>query len=342
MDSLAERAYEHYKYYQVEEALSIYRRAYDIAAVIEDREKMMKYRQWEGHCLHHLERFREASSVLMTLSQTVAIAPHEYFSSVVDQVDIAIKLPLALPKIKSLLHEAYRIMREYSLQTSKSVVLIQESNLFRMRYDYKRALEKALEALASHHNDAKTRYNKLVYYRGILDNLTSLNSVPEIKVWLLELQECDTDRTNSKEIIFLGFSSEVAILEGKAIEAFDYAKQCIIQERKITYDSFSSLRLVVKAGIMADRLNEIRSFLAEMLSLRRTECKNRRYQIYLYCGDYYTALFRQKREVQYINCAKKYYNRARNIGIEIDSLFDCNGRQMEISQRLEYVDKLSE
>ena len=343
MEVIAEKAYGHYNQQQIEEALCLYRRAYDAAIIIEDHEKRIKYKQWEGHCLYHLGRFREALSVLISLSQTECVVPQEYLSGMIDQIDIAIKLPIELHKIRNLIHEAYNIMRQHSLQSSKSMILIEESILANMRYDYTLALDKAQEALACHDHGAKLRCDKLVYYRSIMDNLLSLDRINELKEWLVQLQELDTVRVISKELVLLGFQTEIAIIEGRYIEAYNLAKQRLSRELETDSDCFVSIRLVVRAGITAGKLNEIKNYFIKMLSLRHTKCRNWKYQIRLYLGDYSIALYQQERNKtqhsykqlrKYWKLADKFYQQALCIGKVLDDLFDCDGRQKEISKRL--------
>jgi len=349
MEMLADEAYNCYKMQKVKEALCLYRKAYDAAIAIKDDEKMAKYKQLEGHCLCYLGLFREALSVLLPLSQTAQIVPHEHFSGIIDQIDIAVKIPIDLPKIQNLIQEAHNTIRQYGLQTARGMILIEESILAFMRYDYKLALEKAKEALDSYDQGAKISYNIIVYHRNIIDNLLLLNCVDEAREWISKFQEINTDLTFSKEISLFGFWAEIANLEGQYEVAYALAEQRLKLERETNSDCFVSLRLVVRIGISAGKLDVIRGYLAELLSMRHAKYGNWRYQVRLYIGDYYTALCQQEREKKipsqkqfdiYWKLSEKFYKQAIDIGAILDNLLKCDGRQKEIKQRLERLAEL--
>jgi len=340
MESIAEAAYEFYKLRKHEDALVGYRKAFKMAESVDDTENMIEYKWWTGHCLQRLNRYREALAEFLTLSQMKPIVPRDYFDGLINQLVIATCIPIELYKIKGIVRQCYDFIQQNGMSNCESKILRNESDLARFRYDYEHAFSLSTEALAKHNKNAVTCYNEVSYYYDIMLNLVTLKQLTSLRDWLLKLQDLDTKFTVSKQLYVLRFKVEIALLEGNTKEAYDFAKKHLRYNRETGSDCYVSLRLVIRTGISAGKLDSLKEYLIELAKLRNSEDGHMRYTIQKLFGEYHAACYNHNKSSQGFFAAKRYFNRALKIGIHIDRLLECDGRQKEIAELLGEIENI--
>lgn len=350
---LHDAAYALYKQRQIDAARSLFHRAYEAAVKAGDRAMELDNLYWEGHCLRWSGQLRAALACLLQLEGGVQENKERYFYGLVEQIRIAILLPLSLDSIFRLIDRCYREMTTLGLTASRGMLLIVECYLARDRYDEDEELAKAQEAMSAYEPDSypdydcRTYYSKLIY--ALLDNKRRI----EAEQWLERYEGLETKFEMSKELDLLYFRRRMALEDGDYPTAWGYAQRLLQRAREGERSPEVGLKAYCETAIQCGHLSYARNALAELLARHRnSEIGQIRYALRRLAGDYHRAVvqrFVEKAEesgksrisLQYEQggrrhflLARRYYGYAMKIGQFLDGKLQCDWRQREIEERL--------
>ena len=328
MESLGNTAREFYKLVQTKNALEVYRKAYNMAELIGDTEKMGEYKYWIVDCLYSLSRYKESLVEIFELLQIKPILPLHYFYGLIKQFYLAINIPIELSKIQSVVQDCYDFNRQNGLN-GESMILSNKSSLASLRFEYEYALKLSMEALSKYDKNGGF-YNIYVHYEDVLYCFKDLKQLSPLKEWLTKLQNVDTVYNISKQCVVLKYKAEIALLENKPETAYEYAKRNfrICQENDMYI--LKATILAIRTGIAVGHLDSLYAYLGNLFRLRNSESKHDQYNIHKTFGEYHAARYKRDKNVKDFKSAKKCFERALKIGSDIDQLLECNGRQNEI------------
>lgn len=352
---LQNAAYEFYKQDQDENARSLFHRAYEAAVKAGDRARVLENLEWEGDCLYHLGRLREALSCLLQLEGGAKTDKAEYWAGLRCQVDVAIMLPLSLHSISKLLDRCRREMVQLGLNASEGMLLLTEGVLAYYRGDDQTALEKVREAMAIYDASAYPRVNIEYHYYSLIDALLNVGCREEAEQWLSRYEGVTTGFEFSKELNILNLRRRMALADGDYIAAWRYAQRHLQRSREAERSPYESLCNYCDTAIQCGHLFEARSALAELLRhYRNSENGHSRYRIRRLTGDYHRALARQASIRE--NCerdtlrkheqdaqrqrslAVRFYCAALKLGQELDARLQCNWREQQMRERIISLD----
>jgi hypothetical protein len=327
MKTMADTAREFYKLNQDKNALKGYRNAYKMAELINESEKMGEYKYWEADCLCLLSRYKESLVEIFTSLQINTTSPLFYFRGLIIQLKLARIFPLELKKIQSIIQNCYDFNRQNGLNR-ESMILINESKLASIMFDGESALRLSIEALAKDENGLN--FDVSAYYQIILSSLTDLKQLSSLKEWFVKFQNANTKFSVQKQLHILQYQAEIALLEETPETAYEYAKRHFRICQEVDGDKFDSSRLVIRTGIAAGKLDLLHDYLCNLFQCRNSESKHDQYRVNIIFGEYYAVRFKRDKHIKDLKSAKKCFERAMKIGIDIDQLLECNGRQNEV------------
>lgn len=343
ISDLDNTAYNYYKLDQFDMALSLYQKAYRVAVQAGDEVNQIRYKEWEGHCLYHMGRLTEALAVLLELEKFTESSPIRW-EGLINQLLIAIQIPISLQRIQSIIDRCYNEMRQYGLEKSNGMILLAESDLLTYQGKDALALKKAQEAMASYVADAFPSCEKIVYFDSLIWAYLNIGDWKNAKQWLGRFEAYDSSFPVSKESRVLSIRRRLALQDKDYLAAWAYAEQELFKARESVAHPYAALKNITNCGISAGKPGDIRNYLAELISTHRnSETGHHRYQIRKTAGDYHRAMAALPNTVpeqvaHHRKLAKRYYSHAMKVGRMIDERLCCHWRQEEILKRLKSVE----
>ena len=319
---------------RVETALSYYRVAYDYAVKLGDINRKKQSKEWESLCLRHLGRLSEALSCLIELEEMQEDNEKERLDNLINQIHIAVRIPLRLDVIETAVSDAYDILKERQSSLSGSTLALEESSLYTFRNMFDKALEKALHALDLYQNaapapDASPTYDAKVYYYTVCACFCDMRQRDKAAEYLKLLENVDSPMEQSKELNILSLRRRIALLEGKNDAAKEYARQRLALEKNDL--SYVGLRDLVESELLCGNVEEVEKYL-KILWEKNRESENRHRQYELLCLKGLCAVARDSYEE-----AVSYYRQADKVGRELDDALKCDWRQKEIEEKLREI-----
>lgn len=343
-DQLFAAAYEAYKLRQWDSAISLFHRAYQAAVRAEDQRRQAKQLHWEGHTLRRAGRLREALACLLAAEGLEQADKAVYWNGLIDQIGIAISLPLSLEKLQSLMDRCRDEMGRLGLNASRGMLLIEESDLAYQRHDNRTELAKAQEAMAGYDASASPDYNISTYYYMLIWALLDVKDRPNAQRWLERYEGAVTQHEVHKELNLLGLRRHIALKDGDLPAAWSYAQRALQKAREGQRNPFVQLQNCTDTAIQCGHLREAAAGLAELLTVHRhSESGHRRYSVRRLAGDYHRAVARRCADKavgftaaarRHTALAQRYYGYADRVGRFLDEKLCCDWRQQEIRERL--------
>ena len=353
MESLDDAAYGFYKLDQLDSAVPLWRKAYEIAVKAGDEERQVNYKQWEGHCLRRMGCLREGLACLLELERLQANPPARW-TGLIDQITTAIQIPISLHNIEALIRRCRDEMERSALQSSRSMLLSEETYLAYCRKDFPTELAKAQEAMSAYEKDAYPEYDIHVHYYQLIDAFLDIGDRTNAERWLAEYEGVETPFEVSKELNILSFKRRLALMDKDYKVAWDYARRHLSKSREAENSSYNGLRNLAETAIECGHLTEASHALWELLSKHRnSENGHRRYAIRRLAGDYRramaqraaahmnecgrrTATFRkyEKEFRKHTALARRDYGYALKTGQFLDERLCCDWHEKEIRQRI--------
>lgn len=343
ISDLRDTAYNYYKLEQLDTALALYQRAYRLAVQVGDEESQVEFKCWEGHCLRDMDRLTEALASLIELEKCTQ-NPRERWAGLIDQIQIAVEIPISLQKIQTIIDRCYHEMRQYGLKKSKSMILSHECVLLLAQGKDALALKKAQEAMASYKDDAYPVYSKNTHYLALIWAYLDVGDRENAERWLGRYEASDTDFPIFKESNTLSIKRKLALLDQNYRTAWDYAVRNLLKDREFDAHPYFALKSIVDCGIAAGRPKDVRNYLAELLSAHRnSENGHNRYKIRRAVGDFHRAMADLPETIpeqasRHRKLARRYYGYAMKVGKMIDARLCCSWRQEQIRERLKSVE----
>lgn len=344
MNNLYNTARGFYRLNQFDSALAFYRKAYQIAMKIGDGESQSKFKEMEGHCLRCLGRLRDALVCLVELEKLEG-TPNCRWEGLIDQIVIATDIPISLRSIQSLMRRCSDEMERHGMQSSRCMLLIEESALASLQHDVSTALAKAQEAMHVYKKDANPNYNITVYYHHLINSYLDAGDHTSAKWWLEQYEDTATWLEFSKELDILSIRRRLALWDGDRPAAWDYAQRFLRKAREAEDSPYIGLINLVETGITCGRLTEIRQAMRELiLRHRNSEEGHRRYAIRRLVGDYHRAIAQQsepytRENLRHTAIARRFYHYARKVGRFIDERLCCDWHEAEIERCLQSLEQ---
>ena len=353
MESLDDAAGEFYTLDQLDSAIPLYRKAYEIAVKARDEERQVKYKEWEGHCLQRMGRLWEGLACLLELERLQANPP-DHWMGLIFQITTAIQIPISLHKIEALIRRCRDEMERSGLRGSRSMLLMEESFLAYYRHDFSAELAKTQEAMSAHEKGAYPKYNIHAHYYQLIDAFLDMGDRPNAERWLAEYEGVETQFEVSKELRILSFKRRLALMDGDYKAAWDYARRHLSKSREAQDSPYIGLRDFGETAIECGHLTEAGRALWELLSKHRnSENGHRRYEIRRLAGDYHramaqraavhmdecgqqTATFRKYEKAfrKHTAMARRDYGYALKTGQFLDERLCCDWHEKEMRQRI--------
>ena len=353
IESLADTAYEFYALNQYDSAAPLYSKAYHIAVKSGNTEQQAEYKYWEGHCHRLMGHLREGLACLLELD-CLNSNPPERLHGLIDQIIIAIRIPISLRNIEALIRRCRDDMERFGLQASRSMLLSVEYTLAYYRKDFATELSRAQETLSTYEVSAYRGFDIYCHYVEMIDAFLDNGDRLNAERWLGKLEAVETRYEASKELSLLSFKRRLALMDGDHKAAWNYAQRYYHKAREAESSPYGGLKQLAEAGIECRHLLETGQAVWELLSKHRnSENGHRRYAIRRLAGDYYramsqratspmdeggkeTAFYRRYEDSFRKNAmlARRYYEHALKVGQFIDERLCCDWHEKEIRERL--------
>lgn len=329
---------------QIDSALSLYHKAYQAAVKAGDEENQARFKLEEGVCLGHLRRLREALACLVELEK-MAANPKSRWKGLIYQISIATYIPISLHNIQLLMQRCSDEMKRRNLQSSRSMLLLEEAVLASLRHDVSTALARAQEAMHTYAEGASPNYNIISYYNYLIMFYLDAGDRISAERWLERYEGVRTWFEVDKELDILLIRQRIARLDGNYSVAWDYAQRFLQKARETENSPYVGLTNLAEMGIACGRLIEVRLALWELLSkYRNIEEGHKQYELRRLGGDYHWAMAQRaepytRENLRHTAIARRYYCYALKVGRFIDERLCCDWHEEEIQERLQSLNR---
>ena len=328
----------YYKLSQCDNALRFYSQAYELSVKLGDVSLQAEYKKWQANCLRVLGRLTESLTCLVEL-EALEENPAEQFSGMMDQLAVAIMLPISLVKINSIFKRCSEFAENSGLRKSKSMIYINQAELHNCRKDYANELAAAQEAMASWDGLAYPCYIANAQYETLVDTYLDIGDRGSAELWLKRLEDLNTDFEANKELEILRIKCNFAFMDGDLKSAWEYAQRCLLKAREGIKNPFDHLKQYTEIAIECGHLHAARQAIAELLTFHRnSEIGHNRYELRRLTGDYHRAMAKQGGDSRYAHWhteqARRFYYSAKDVGDMIDQRLQCDWHEKEIAERI--------
>jgi tetratricopeptide (TPR) repeat protein len=347
------------------EAARAYRRAAETAEALGRTREAAEARFWQGVALHGGGRLREALAALSsvaTYSDAAAVEGRTRHMSLTRAVLVAADLPAPLASVERALADVERV-ENHAGSGRRSRLLLAKARLALARGDARQALGLAREGFElGRREDAS--YALGTYLKEAMKACLRLRDLEAAESLMKEWDGVSDVYLEARRIFKAAFSSMVARHQGDVERAIDLAEHAVELAR--TSDELSERKLsgeaLVRAKLCSCTPEEGGRELGRLLRLRHSEVGTARYEVRLLHADYHAAVSRLHAGLSPVDPesgrrfpppavtpspelatrarvrARRTYQSALRVGLELDRLLECSAREAQVGERLGLLD----